>query len=130
MTQTLTINGRNIRDVASFYAEINRVFMADEKWTLGESLDALDDLLYGNYGVIVGREPITLVWQDIESSKSALGLDATRMFLTEKLQRPDIFDARTIRCQLDALEQGTGKTYFDIVIEIIASHSNIERIGR
>ena len=125
MTRTLTIAGCNIVDIPSFYAEINRVFMAGEGWVLAESLDALNDLLYGSYGAIKGREPVELVWQDIEASKSALGTATTRAFLTEKLKRPELFNAGVIRGQLDALERGTGKTYFETVLEIIGDHHNI-----
>jgi len=44
VTKTLTIIGCGIHDIPAFYAEINRVFMAGEDWTLGESLDGLDDM--------------------------------------------------------------------------------------
>lgn len=121
----LTIAGRDIVDIPTFYAQINRVFMADEGWVLGQSLDALNDLLYGSYGAIKGREPVELVWQDMEASRSALGIATTRAFLAEKLRRPDLFNVDVIGGQLDALERGTGTTYFDIVLEIIGNHRNI-----
>ena len=125
MTKKLTIAGRDIVDIPTFYAEINRVFMADQGWALGESLDALNDLLYGGYGAIKGREPVELVWQNMEASRSALGIATTRAFLVAKLQRPDLFNVDVISGQLDALVRGAGKTYFDIVIEIIGDHPNI-----
>lgn len=126
--KTLTVIGRNIRDIPTFYAEINRVFMASEGWRLGDSLDALDDLLYGGYGAITGREPVRIVWHDIAASQSALGLAATRAFLTEKLRRPALFNVQAIGRQLDALDRGTGQTYFEIVLEIIRDHRNIELV--
>ena len=129
MIRTLTIVGRNIVNIPSFYAEINRVFMADEGWVLAESLDALNDLLYGSYGALEGREPIELVWQDIEASRSALGTATTRAFLMEKLQRPNLFNTDVIGGQLDALERGTGQTYFEIVLEIIGDHPNIALVA-
>ena len=129
MTKKLTIVGRDILDIPTFYAEINRVFMADQGWVLAESLDALNDLLYGGYGAIKGREPVELVWQDMEASRSALGVAATRAFLAEKLQRPDMFNVDVIGGQLDALERGTGKTYFEIVLEIIGDHHNIALVA-
>jgi RNAse (barnase) inhibitor barstar len=129
VTKTLTILGSNIHDIPSFYAEINRVFMAGENWALGHSLDALDDLLYGGYGAILGREPVRLVWQGLEQSRVHLGLSETRVFLHEKLKRPDVFNVAHIRAQLDALERGVGKTCFEIVMDIIAAHPNIELVG-
>ena len=41
----IEIDGSRVHGIPSLYAELNRVFMPDEPWTLGESLDALDDLL-------------------------------------------------------------------------------------
>jgi hypothetical protein len=103
--------------------------MTDEDWALGESLDALNDLLYGGYGAIQGREPIELVWQDMEASRSALGIETTRAFLMKKLKRPDLFNVDVARGQLDALGRGTGKTYFETVLEIIGDHHNIALIA-
>ncbi len=129
MTKTLEILGHAIIDIPTFYAEINRLFMADESWSLGESLDALNDMLYGGYGAIEGHEPVKLIWRDVDASRSALGFAATRTFLTEKLQRPGTFNIDMIARQLDALERGAGQTYFDIVFEIIGDHPNIEFVA-
>lgn len=129
MPKTLTLEGARIRDIASFYAEVNRVFMAGEDWTLGESLDAFDDLLHGGYGAIAGREPVRLVWKDLEASRSALGPEATAAQLRAKLQRPDLFDVTRIRRQLDAVERGQGPTYFDTILHILADHPNIELVA-
>lgn len=122
---TLELAGRAIVDIPSFYAEINRVFMPDETWALAESLDALNDLLYGGYGAIDGRAPVELVWREMEASRAALGIETTRAWLLEKLQSPAMFNADVIRNQLDALERGDGQTYFDIILEIIGDHRNI-----
>ncbi|UEX19384.1 barstar family protein [Stenotrophomonas sp. SI-NJAU-1] len=125
MTVFLQIEGTAIVDIPSFHAEINRVFMAGEDWQLGPSLDALDDLLYGGYGALAGHETATLVWRDIDRSREALGVDATRAWLEDKLRQPGTFNAGTIGRQLDALQRGEGQTYFDIVMEIFASHPTI-----
>ena len=129
MTRTLTIIGCGIHDIPAFYAEINRVFMAGEDWTLGESLDGLDDMLRGGYGAIKGREPITLVWQDIAVARCSLGVKATRAFLQAKLERPDLYDAERIGRQISQLESGTGQTYFETILEIIAEHPNIHLVS-
>lgn len=123
--KTLTIEGDAINDIASFYDEINRVFMSQEDWKLGPSLDALNDMLHGGYGAI-GDKPIKLVWRNMDRSRAVLGLDATRDFYREKLMRPDIFDPDRIKRALNALEDGSGPTYFQIILEIIADHPNIE----
>lgn len=125
MNVFLQINGAAIVDIPSFYAEINRVFMAGEDWQLGPSLDALDDLLYGGYGALAGHKTATVVWRDIDCSRDALGVEATRAWLQDKLRQPGTFNTEAIRHQLDALQRGDGQTYFDIVMDIFASHPNI-----
>jgi RNAse (barnase) inhibitor barstar len=129
VTKMFSIIGQYISDITTFYAEINRVFMAEEDWQLVPSLDALNDLFYGGYGAIKGQEPVRIVWYDIAASRSALGVETTRAFLTKKLQRPGRFNVDVISQQLNALQCGTGQTYFDIVLEIIGNHQNIELVA-
>ncbi|PKP92980.1 MAG: ribonuclease inhibitor [Alphaproteobacteria bacterium HGW-Alphaproteobacteria-16] len=124
--KVIVIDGDAITGIASFYDEVNRAFMAGEDWTLGPSLDALNDLLYGGYGAIDGTEPVILVWKNSEQSRSALGRDATRDHYRAKLARPGAYDRARIERDIAALEDGTGPTYFEIIREIIADHSNIE----
>lgn len=59
--KTLVLNGESMGSISGFYREINRVFMASEEWQLGDSLDALDDLLHGAFGAIEGDEPVPLL---------------------------------------------------------------------
>ena len=125
MTLILQIEGCAIHDIPSLYAEINRVFMAGEDWQLGPSLDALDDLLHGVQGVWAGHERATVIWSDIEHSRAALGRTTTRQWLQSKLEAPGTFNTRTIARQLDALQRGEGPTYFEIVMDIFASHRQI-----
>ncbi len=124
----LTIDGRNFSDISGFYREVNRVFMAGEDWQLGESLDGLDDMFYGGYGILQGAGPVKLRWLAMEQSAADLGLLETRRWLTAKLQRPDSFNTDAIHRQLRELEAGSGQTFFQIVLEIIAGHSNIELV--
>ena len=126
----LVLQGSAVSDIPSFYAEINRVFMAGEDWQLGHSLDALDDMLYGGYGVLAGHEGATLIWRDIEHSRNALGVDATRSWLQGKLAGSSVFNEATIAAQLKALGAGEGQTYFQIVMEIFAAHPRIYLAGR
>lgn len=125
MTARLQIDGTAIRDISTFYTEINRVFMAGEDWQLGPSLDALDDLLYGGYGALAGRSTHTIIWRDIAHSRAALGAAATRSWLQAKLAHPGAFNVAAIEQQLRALERGEGQTYFQIVMEIFAAHPQI-----
>lgn len=124
----LVLQGSAVSDIPSFYAEINRVFMADEDWQLGHSLDALDDMLYGGYGVLAGHE--TLIWQDIEHARSALGEETTRVWLKAKLDGNDRFNSPVIVAQLQALDAGKGQIYFQIVMDIFSAHPRITVLQR
>lgn len=125
MTIVLQIEGAAIDDIASLYAEINRVFMAGEAWQLGPSLDALDDLLHGSYGALAGQAQATLIWRDIAHSRTALGMETTRQWLQAKLDTAGSFNTQAIAHQLQALQRGEGPTYFEIVMEIFTSHRQI-----
>jgi len=128
MTKTIIIDGGNIHDIPSFYKEINMVFMANEDWKLGESLDAFNDLLYGGFGEINGGEEVCLIWKDFEKNRKDLGLDLTKTYYENKLKSPDVFNIGFVRKKLAELANGAGQTYFDIVLEIIGDHSNIKLI--
>ncbi|MBO0949195.1 ribonuclease inhibitor [Fibrella forsythiae] len=86
MVKQLTIQGSSINDIASFYEEINRVFMAQENWLIGPSLDVLDDLLYGGYGALQGAQSVDLRWRNMDHSRQALGYQTTRAYYLAKLE--------------------------------------------
>lgn len=127
MTVSLLIDGTRITDIPSFYDEVNRVFMAGESWTLGPSLDALDDLLYGGYGALHGASSARVEWSDHERSRRALGREATIAHHAAKLEIP-AYDAERARAAIVELEAGRGRTYVDIVLEIFADHPRIELV--
>lgn len=130
MAETITIDGNRIYDIPTFYREINRVFMAHEEWELGESLDALNDLFYGGFGRIKGKEEILLEWKNFEQNRQDLGLELTKAFYRNKLKSPSVFNIPFIKQKLDELEAGKGKTYFEIILEIIGEHPNIRLIPK
>lgn len=125
MTKTITIDGRKIYDIPSFYDEINRVFMPDEDWKLAPSLDALNDLFYGGYGTINGNEEIDLIWINFEQNRKGLGLELTKTYYQDKLKSPSVYNTDFVREKLSELNDGIGQTYFEIILEIIDEHKNI-----
>ena len=125
MEKQIVIEVNGISDIPSFYAEINRVFMTGEDWQLGHSLDAFNDLLYGGFGAIKSNESVKLLWKNMEKSREALGYEATKRYYEEKLVAGPAFNTEHFRMKLEALNSGTGQTYFDILLEIIADHPNI-----
>ncbi|WP_072314067.1 barstar family protein [Agrococcus sp. Marseille-P2731] len=116
----LRIDGAAVHGIADLYAQLNTLLMADEEWELGPSLDGLHDVLHR-----FDREPVTLVWEDSAHSRAALGVDETRRWLQAKLDPTGRFDRARIRADLEALESGTGTTYFELVLEVFAEHPAI-----
>ena len=125
MVKTFTIEGSNIHDIPSFYKEINRLFMDKEDWKLADSLDALEDMFYGAFGRIKGNEEINLIWNNFEKNKRDLGFDTTIAWYKNKLKLPSVFNRQFITDKINDLTNGTGQTYFDIILEIIGQHKNI-----
>jgi len=128
MTKRICINGSNISDKESLYQEINRVFMANEDWNIGESLDALNDLFYGGFGLTSGNEQIELTWKNFDYNKELFGYNFTMKFYQEKLKQPKVFSTKIIQQNISDLESGKGLTYFETILEIISEHKNITLI--
>jgi len=128
MVKQIEIDGNAINDIASFYEEINRVFMGGESWVMANSLDAFDDVLYGGYGVLQGTQSVVLVWHHIDHSRKALGYQTTRAYYLSKLRPGSSFNKKLFEEKLDALESGRGETYFDTIMSIIAEHPSIRLI--
>ncbi|MBO0953270.1 ribonuclease inhibitor [Fibrella forsythiae] len=129
MVKQLTIQGSSINDIASFYEEINRVFMAQENWLIGPSLDALDYLLHGGYGALQGAQSVDLRWHSMDHSRKALGYQTTRAYYLAKLESGSPYNKILFEEKLRALEAGTGQTYFDVIMAIIADHPTIKVTG-
>lgn len=92
---------------------------------IGESLDALNDLFYGGFGLIDGDEPIELTWKNFNQNKELFGFDFTLNFYEEKLKQPTVFSTKTIQQHISNLKNGKGLTYFDMILEIISEHKII-----
>ena len=125
LVKKIIIEGTNINNIETFYEEVNRVFMSQENWKIAQSLDAFNDLLYGSFGEIKGKEKIQLIWKDIEQNQKSLGFQTTLEFYQNKLKSPEIFNRKFVLSKIDELHNGVGLTFFEIILEIIADHENI-----
>ena len=125
MMKKIIIEGKNINNIETFYEEVNRVFMLHENWKIAQSLDAFNDMLYGSFGEIKGKEKIQLIWKDIEQNQKSLGFQTTLEFYQNKLKSPEIFNQKLVLSKIDELHNGVGLTFFEIILEIIADHENI-----
>lgn len=128
MSKTFTINGANINDLETLYKELNKTFMQNEDWALAQSLDALNDLFYGGIGSIPSGEPVTITWKNFEQNKRLFGKDFTISWYEQKLDQSQHYNIKWVRERLAELRKGTGKTYFEIILEIIAEHRNIRLV--
>lgn len=126
----VTINGEAIHGIQSLFDELNRVLVVGTDWSLGPSLDALDDVLYGGYGLLAREDRVRVVWLASGRSREALGLATTLAWYDAKLASPEHFDSAGISARRDALLAGTGPTYFEIVLEIFADHPEVELVLR
>ncbi len=103
------IDGSTLRAWPDFVAGINAI-IPQAQWQ-GRSLDALDDILYGGYGM---PDRFTVVWNDSDMSRRALGLEATRAFYKNVPEFEQLYEAGQI------------KTLFETVVDIFKSHDTIE----
>ena len=125
----IIIEGKNINNIETFYEEVNRVFMLHENWKIAQSLDAFNDMLYGSFGEIKGKEKIQLIWKDMEQNQKSLGFQTTLEFYQNKLKSPEIFNRKFVLSKIDELHNGVGLTFFEIVLEIIANRDKIMLIN-
>lgn len=126
--KTLILNGNRFSDLPSFYEEINLLFTKNLDWKLGHSLDALHDILYGGFGIFEPKEEIILIWQNHEKSKKDLGMEPTKDFYESKIEKGYSFSIPLNRERLNRLFTGEGKTLYEIIIEIINDHKDINLV--
>ena len=125
MTIVLQIEGAAIDDIASLYAEINRVFMAGEAWQLGPSLDALDDLLHGSYGALAGQAQATLIWRDIAHSRTALGMRPPANGCRQSWTHRAVSIRRPLPSSCRTCNGAKARPTSEIVMQIIDGHQQI-----
>jgi RNAse (barnase) inhibitor barstar len=120
----IVIHGGHFSSLDGFYEEVSRVFMKDTDWKVG-TLDGFDDILYGGFGVFENKEDIEIVWKESQKSKEDLGLKATQIFYENKIRQGKPFNIELIQQKLNDLTAGKEQTLFEILVEIIESHTNI-----
>ncbi len=120
----IVIHGGHFSSLGGFYEEASNVLMKDTDWKVG-TLHGFDDILYGGFGVIEGKEKIEIIWKEAEKSKEDLGFKATREFYENKIRQGNPFNTELIQQKLNELTEGKGQTLFEILVEIIESHTNI-----
>lgn len=72
MMKEFIIEGTRITTVKSFFEEIERELLVDRSGIDSWSLDVLDDVLLGGYGLYDLKDGVRLVWRNYERSKRRL----------------------------------------------------------
>ena len=110
---TYVIDGSKARTWPEVVASIN-AFIPNSEWR-GNSLDALDDILYGGYGT---PEKFIVIWKASEVSRQALGLKETHSYFK---------DMPTVLYLDKAGQVGPrSKTLFEVLVEVFKGHENSE----
>lgn len=131
--KTITINGNAFSDLATFYDEIEKKFTKDFDGKMGRNLHAFNDVMHGGYLITEYDEPITIIWENSEKSKSDLGYEAQALaFKPDETQKarinqfnPDAFNF--LQENYKKALKHEGPTLFENIIEIIEKqHDHIE----
>ena len=65
------------------------------------------------------------MWLHTTKSRVDLGFDATLEYYQNKLKQPQTFNVQWVEDKIANLKNGSGPTYFEILVEIIESHENV-----
>lgn len=117
-----TIDGRNIESLESFYEEISRKLIPNVDW--GHNLDAFNDILHGDFGT--PEEGFVLVWENSNLTKEKLSYPETVKWLKKKLDLAHLSNRDSLLREIENAENQRGQTLFNIIVDIIQSHANIE----
>ncbi len=101
--------------------------MSNENWKIAASLDAFNDLLYGEFGNLKNVQNPIFIWKNFEDNAQLFGTDFTIKWYQEKL-KSNQYNSQLISDKLQELESGMGQTYFEIIEEIFKDHLNITLI--
>jgi RNAse (barnase) inhibitor barstar len=114
--KTYIIDGNDFDDLEGLYDQISAVMLPGIVW--GHNLDALNDVLYGDFGVL--KEDFILIWKNAARSRQKLGYEYTIAFWEKRFaHNPGLKD------KLEKARQHKGQTVFDVLLEIIYDHPQI-----
>eukprot|EP01084_Bolivina_argentea_P281369 481406_1 len=121
------IDGNNFSNINEFYDEIISVFHV---YGMGRNLDAFNDILRGRMSNDTIDDNFTVVWLNSNVSKERLGHQYRIQQLQQKLKRCHESWYDQINQQIKDAQNGTGKTTFDELVEIIlckgTGHDNVD----
>ncbi len=124
MKPEFVLNGHRTTTLEAFYSKVGQKLLAGQPW--GESLDDLDKILFGSYGLLPST--FRLVWCNMNVARTALGYPETVVQLTQRLRdcHPTVL-IKTAWALRSALRE-QGPTVYDWIVERISKHPNVELI--
>lgn len=130
--KTIIINGNDFSDLGSFYDEIERKFTNNLDWKVGRSINAVDDILQGGFGVADEEEPIKIVWENSKKSKLDLGYSAqassykVSIWHKTKINKHNPTAYSQMKEKYKKAKNNEGPTLFDDIVKVIHGHKHIE----
>ncbi len=124
--KTLLLDANRFSTLASFYQEVENTCTKNLGWSIGRNLDAFNDVLRGGFGVHDYEEPVQLIWLYSDKSRKDLGWAETVNHFKTKLATGPPSTVASAQRELALAESHTGKTLFEIIVDIIKEHGHIE----
>jgi RNAse (barnase) inhibitor barstar len=116
------VDGARFDTLEDAAAEFTRVLGLTMPWQ--GNLDAFNDFLCGGFGT--PDEGFVLVWRGSAVSRERLGYGETIKWLEERAQKCHPTNVPVMQQRVAAARRGEGQTLFDILVEIIQDHEDID----
>lgn len=125
--KTFVIEGSKIKNMSTFYDEIEHSFLQNINFIMGRNLDAFDDILWGGYS-FGESEKIKVIWKDMDKSRKALGYKETVNYLNHIIKGVASSNKAFFKTEIENAKAEKGYTMFDRIINIFNSHKHIDLI--
>lgn len=116
------VDGSRFSTLAECAAEFTRVLGLTMPWN--GNLDALNDVLRGGFGT--PDEGFVLIWQHAGLSRQRLGYCETLRWLEERVDHCHPSNLAHFHERIAAARRQEGETLFDMLVEIVRDHEDIE----
>ena len=118
------IDGNKFSDFNGFVTEFDENVFGGLGWD--GNLDAFNDMLRGDCGTPGPDENFILTWVNSRKSVDALGHRETLAWLRSRYNKVHPDNRRILDVQISLAEINNGETLFQIIVDIILVHKNIE----
>ena len=122
MKTTYIIDGAHFTNLSEFYNEFGLSVIPGNDW--GKNLDAFDDVLSGGFGT--PPEGFAILWKNFALSRERLGFAETLKYLEHQLSVCDSSQRNSVFAEIENLKKKEGQMLFDMLIEIVKEHADIE----